>query len=109
MRAILSLSLKYHCSAGVIVPGGEARGNCVLQTIPDSESGILIIEEAGLRRLRRHFPGPQTVRTVWSRTFSDHCRRLGAEKLPTRRPDDEYNDAVDTGGDTFGYSCVTRG
>lgn len=40
--------LKYHCSTGVVVADGEARG---VQTVLVGGSGISIIIEAGLHRL----------------------------------------------------------
>lgn len=50
--------LQYSCSRGVVVAGGErARQVCA---VLDSGSGIYVIGEADLRRLRRHFPERST-------------------------------------------------
>lgn len=48
-------------SGGVIVPGGKARGRCVLRTIVKSEPNISIIKEARLRRLWQHYLELSTV------------------------------------------------
>lgn len=53
--------LNYHCSTGVMVGGGEARGKCVLHTVLNSGSGISIIGVAGPHRLQHYFPGLPTV------------------------------------------------
>lgn len=53
--------LKFPCSMGVMVVGGEARGKCVLQNILDGGSGTSKLMETGLRLLLRLFHGLPTV------------------------------------------------
>lgn len=43
--------LKYHCSVSVIMPGGAAKGPCVLPVMLDSGSGMTIMKERGLQPL----------------------------------------------------------
>ena len=40
-----------------MVPGGEAKRQCVLPAMLDSGSGISVTGEAGLKRLLQHFEG----------------------------------------------------
>lgn len=58
MAALDDELLRHHCSTGVMVAGGEACGECVVQTVLGSGSGIPIIPEVqvSLCRLRRRFP-----------------------------------------------------
>ena len=49
--AVDAESLQHHCSVALMVPGGEAKGQCVLPVVLDSGPGISIIGEAGLQHI----------------------------------------------------------
>lgn len=53
--------LKYRCSTGFMVAGGEARSKGVLQTVLGNGPGISIIGKAGQHRLQRRSPELPTV------------------------------------------------
>lgn len=61
MDAVDIEPFNYHCSTGVMVGGGAARGRCVVQRVMDSGSGISIIGGASLCRLQHHFPELPTM------------------------------------------------
>ena len=54
--------LQHHCYVALMARGRGAKGQWVLPAVLDRESGISIIGEVGLQRLRRSFEGlPQPV------------------------------------------------
>ena len=57
--AVDAESLQHHYYVALMVPGGEAKRQCVLPAVLYSGPSISIIGEAGLHRRVHHFEGLQ--------------------------------------------------
>ena len=52
---------QFHCSTGIMIPGGEDSEPYMVGTVLDSEAGILCVSEATVCALQKRFQGFDVV------------------------------------------------